>query len=102
VEQIQAILAAWNAIERPSAPVVALEMGLKPRTLNRLLNKEGTSFIRLLKDSRFENAQQLLRDPSAPILSIAWSLGYADASAFSRAFRRWSGMTPTEWRQAAQ
>ena len=45
---------------------------------------------------------RLLRDPLAPILSVAWSLGYADASAFSRAFRRWSGMTPTEWRQAAE
>jgi AraC-like DNA-binding protein len=102
VGQIRAILASWNAIERPSAPAIASEMGLKPRTLNRLLSKEGTSFIRLLKDARYDSAQQLLRDPSAPILSIAWSLGYADASAFSRAFRRWSGMTPTEWRQAAE
>jgi AraC-like DNA-binding protein len=76
-------------------------MGLKPRTLNRLLSKEGTSFIRLLKDARYKNAEHMLQDPSARILSIAWSLGYADASAFSRAFRRWSGMTPTEWRQAA-
>jgi AraC-like DNA-binding protein len=101
VGQIRAILASWNAIERPSAPAVASELGLKPRTLNRLLSKEGTSFIWLLKDARHETAQQLLRDPSAPILSVAWSLGYADASAFSRAFRRWSGMTPTEWRQAA-
>jgi AraC-like DNA-binding protein len=101
VGQIRAILAAWNAIERPSAPAVASRMGLKPRTLNRLLSKEGTSFIRLLKDARYKNAEHMLRDPSAPILSIAWSLGYADASAFSRAFRRWSGMTPTEWRQAA-
>ncbi len=100
--QIRAILASWKAIERPSAPAVASELGLKPRTLNRLLSKEGTSFIRLLKDARYESAQQLLRDPSAPILSVAWSLGYADASAFSRAFRGWSGMTPTEWRQAAE
>jgi AraC-like DNA-binding protein len=102
VGQIRAILASWKAVERPSAPAIALELGLKPRTLNRLLGKEGTSFIRLLKDARYESAQRLLRDPSAPVLSVAWSLGYADASAFSRAFRRWSGMTPTEWRQAAE
>jgi AraC-like DNA-binding protein len=100
--QIRAVLASWKAVERPSAPAVASELGLKPRTLNRLLSKEGTSFIRLLKDARYETAQQLLRDPAAPILSVAWSLGYADASAFSRAFRRWSGMTPTQWRQAAE
>jgi AraC-like DNA-binding protein len=88
VGQIRAIQASWNAIERPSAPAVASEMGLKPHTLNRLLSKEGTSFIRLLKDARYESAQTLLRDPSAPVLSVAWSLGYAAASAFSRAFRR--------------
>jgi AraC-like DNA-binding protein len=102
VGQIRAILSSWNAIERPSAPAVAAEMGLKPRTLNRLLSKEGTSFIRLLKDARYKNAQRMLRDPSTPVLSVAWSLGYADASAFSRAFRQWSGMTPTEWRQATE
>jgi AraC-like DNA-binding protein len=44
----------------------------------------------------------LLRDSAASILSIAWSLGYADASAFSRAFRRWSGTTPNEWRKATE
>jgi AraC-like DNA-binding protein len=100
--QIRVLLASWNTIERPSAPSVALELGLKQRTLNRLLSKEGTSFIRLLEDARFEQAQQLLKDSSVPMLSIAWSLGYADASAFSRAFRRWSGKTPTEWRQAEE
>jgi AraC-like DNA-binding protein len=102
VGQIRAALASWKAVERPSAPAVASELGLKPRTLNRLLSKDGTSFIRLLNDAHYETAQRLLRDPLAPILSVAWSLGYADASAFSRAFRRWSGMTPTEWRQAAE
>jgi AraC-like DNA-binding protein len=44
----------------------------------------------------------LLRASTLPVNSIAWSLGYADASAFSRAFRRWSGMTPREWREVAQ
>ena len=100
--EVRAIIASWKMIGRPSAPAVASELGFKPRTLNRLLGREGISFIRMLADAQYENAQRLLRDSTAPVVSVAWSLGYADASAFSRAFRRWSGMTPTEWRQAAE
>jgi AraC-like DNA-binding protein len=101
VGEVRAVLTSWNAVDRPTAPAVASVLGLRPRTLNRLLGKTGTSFNRMLGDTRYEVAQRMLRDRAAPIVSIAWSLGYADASAFSRAFRRWSGITPTEWRQAA-
>ncbi|HBK08988.1 MAG TPA: hypothetical protein DDZ81_24545 [Acetobacteraceae bacterium] len=102
VGEVSEALASWNAVEKPSAPAIASALGLQPRTLNRLLGKTGTSFNRLLEAARYETAQRMLRDPAAPILSIAWSLGYADASAFSRAFRRWSGMTPTEWRETTK
>ncbi|MDR3530535.1 MAG: AraC family transcriptional regulator ligand-binding domain-containing protein [Rhodopila sp.] len=102
VGEVRGVLASWNAVDRPSAPAVASELGLQPRTLNRLLARTGTSFNRVLEDTRYETAQRMLRDPAAPVVSIAWSLGYADASAFSRAFRRWSGMTPTEWRKEAE
>jgi AraC-like DNA-binding protein len=101
VAEVRAVIASWSAIDRPSAPSVASELGLTPRTLNRLLGRRGTSFIRMVEDARYESARRLLQDPAAPVLSVAWSLGYADASAFSRAFRRWSGMTPTEWRHEA-
>lgn len=102
VGEVQAILASGNIIGTPSALAVASKLGLKPRTLHRLLGKQGTSFTRLLEDKRYDSAQRLLRDSAASILSIAWSLGYADASAFSRAFRRWSGTTPNEWRKATE
>jgi AraC-like DNA-binding protein len=102
VGEVQAILASRNAIGIPSAPAVASKLGLKPRTLHRLLGKQGTSFTRLVEDKRYDSAQQLLRESAAPIRSIAWSLGYVDASAFSRAFRRWSGRTPNEWRKATE
>jgi hypothetical protein len=85
VGQIRAILASWNAIERPSAPAVASEMGLKPRTLNRLLSKEGTSFIRLLKDARYESAQRL--ESSAPIYQSPGRKARGRKVPF-RAFRR--------------
>nr|WP_294548901.1 AraC family transcriptional regulator [uncultured Rhodopila sp.] len=99
--EVRAVLASWNAVDKPSAPAVAASLGVHPRTLNRLLGRTGTRFNRMLGDTRYETAQRMLRDPATPVISIAWSLGYADASAFSRAFRRWSGMTPSEWRRAA-
>jgi AraC-like DNA-binding protein len=101
VGEVRSVLASWTRIERPSAPAVALELGLQPRTLNKYLAKTGTGFNKMLEDARYERAQIMLRDPALPVVSVAWSLGYADASAFSRAFRRWSGVTPSEWREAA-
>jgi AraC-like DNA-binding protein len=102
VGEVREALASWNGVDKPSAPAVASALGIQPRTLHRLLGKTGTSFNRVLEGTRFEAARRMLRDPAAPVVSIAWSLGYADASAFSRAFRRWSGMTPTEWRREAE
>jgi AraC-like DNA-binding protein len=101
VGEVRKALASWNTVDKPSAPAVAWMLGLEPRKLNRLLSKTGTKFSRMLEEARYERAQQMLGDPGVPIVSIAWSLGYADASGFSRAFRQWSGMTPTEWRKEA-
>jgi AraC-like DNA-binding protein len=98
VDEVRAVLASWNAVEKPSATAVASMLELHPRTLNRLLSKSGSSFSQMLEHTRYQTAQRMLRDSAAPIVSIAWSLGYADASAFCRAFRRWSGKTPTNWR----
>jgi AraC-like DNA-binding protein len=71
-------------------------------TLNRRLKEEGTTFQELLDEMRFEAAGQLLDTARIPITEIAVSLGYADISAFSRAFRRWSGATPGERRRRSQ
>ena len=68
------------------------------RTLSRRLEEFGTSFREIADEIRFEIAQQLLRQTSLDVGEIAASLGYARASAFTRAFRRWSGSTPTIWR----
>jgi AraC-like DNA-binding protein len=72
------------------------------RTFNRRLKAEGTTFQRVLDDVRFETARQLLEYSRAPLLEISGSLGFAEASAFSRAFKRWSGTTPAEWRERAR
>ena len=55
-------------------------------------------FQQFLDEGRFENARQLLEDPRMEISQVAMMLNYADASAFTHAFQRWSGTTPAQWR----
>jgi AraC-like DNA-binding protein len=68
------------------------------RTLTRRLEAHGTSFKVLADQGRFEIALQMLRNTSLGVQEIAAVLDYADASAFTRAFRRWSATTPAVWR----
>jgi len=85
---------------RCSRGEVARALELHPRTLVRRLGRSGTSYRALLESTRGEVARQLLQDTRAPIARIAASLGYADPSVFTRAFRRWTGMTPLRYRHA--
>ena len=78
----------------------AKSLGMHARTLKRRLRAEGSSFSALLAKVRFEMAAERLRATSVPITEIAFSLGYGDPSAFTHAFRRWSGKTPSEVRGA--
>jgi AraC-like DNA-binding protein len=73
---------------------------IHPRTLNRRLRDQGTSFKALIDALRYEVARQLLRDTRLPAAEIASALGYSEPAAFNRAFRRWSGMAPLAWRAA--
>jgi AraC-like DNA-binding protein len=77
---------------------VAQMFALHPRTFNRRLRAEGTTFSSLLSEVRYEIARQLLRDTQLQASDIAFSLGYADCSSFNHAFRRWSGTNATAWR----
>jgi len=81
-----------------SAERVAAALGLHPRTLRRHLEAQGTSLKAIAGATRFDLAQQLLRETSAPLAEVASALGYADLSAFVRAFRAWAGCPPGKWR----
>jgi AraC-like DNA-binding protein len=91
---LRAMLSAGHVTEE----AVARAFALHRRTLNRRLRVEGVNFRRLLDEMRFEVSRQMLRDSDAAVEEIAYSLGYGAASAFARAFRRWSGMAPHVWR----
>jgi AraC-like DNA-binding protein len=73
---------------------------LHPRTLNRRLRVEGTTFNALLAETRYDIARQLLRDTHLQAADIAFILGYAETASFNHAFRRWSGTNATEWRSS--
>lgn len=83
----------------PDAAEVAAEFGFSLRSFHRALQQEGTRWRALLDESRRERACALLRDSHLPVEQIALRLGYAEASNFSRCFRRWCGMSPAAWRQ---
>jgi len=78
---------------------VAGELRIHQRTLNRRLRDHGTSFRRELDNVRYAVAQQLLAESTIPLARIATILNYADVTAFSRAFKRWTGSTPGQWRK---
>lgn len=73
---------------------VAKKLGIAPRTLRRKLAGENITFARILEDLRIALAQRYLAEQNLSISRIAWLLGYAEVSAFSHAFRRWTGRTP--------
>ena len=78
---------------------IAALFSMHSRTLNRRLKAYDTSFKDLADKARYEIAQQLLENSELEITQIAAALDYADSSAFTRAFRRWSGITPSAWRE---
>jgi AraC-like DNA-binding protein len=82
----------------PSLKTTARVLHLSPRTLHRRLIAEGTSFRELLEDARRSLALEYLRSNRLSIEEIAFTLGYADLANFRRAFRRWEGMPPSEYR----
>ncbi|MBV7586249.1 AraC family transcriptional regulator [Pseudomonas sp. PDM33] len=74
-------------------------MILTPRTLQRRLAQEGITFQQILDDTRQTMAHSYLENPILSVAQIAELLGYADSSAFSRAFHRWFRTTPLEWQR---
>jgi AraC-like DNA-binding protein len=82
----------------PSQSQIAAAMHVSNRTLQRKLKDEGTSFIDLLQDARLNLARKYLAQPQRSIVEIAYLLGFSEPSTFSRAFKRWTGSAPAEYR----
>lgn len=83
----------------PTAEVIARRMGISQRSLLRRLEAEGTTYRDVVDGVRRDLAEGWLRDEGIKLTELAFLLGFSDVSAFYRAFRRWTGTTPGEYRQ---
>lgn len=86
-------------LDVPKISMLARTMGMSTRTLQRRLGGEGTSFENIVDDVRRELTLQHLLDSKLSSYEIAGLVGFVEPSPFFRAFRRWFGCTPTEWRR---
>lgn len=96
--ELRRILPALVLTGEAALGSVAARVGLGERSLNRRLAAQGTSVRALIAEARGALAQQLLQHTRLAVFEIAERLGYANPSAFTRAFRRWTGLGPAQWR----
>ena len=80
---------------KPEFSEIAQKLHLSPRTLARRLAAEGTTFARVLDEMRRELATRYLEDGKLSISQVAWLIGFQEVAAFTHAFRRWTGKTPS-------
>lgn len=97
-ERLRRALRTLLVSGRGAEQYVAELFSLHPRTLHRRLKAEGTTLRGLVMEGRCEIACQLLRDTHMNVSEIAEVLGYADVTAFTRAFRCWTNSPPAAWR----
>jgi AraC-like DNA-binding protein len=96
---VQEIVTALLPDGCPDVRSVAKVMRLSSRTLQRRLSAQGVTFAWLVAQVRYAIAQRMLDDPGRKIIEVALDLGYSDQAHFARAFARWSGLTPRQFRR---
>jgi len=109
LQQVAALPAVVDAWRRTLVPLIregqtslaalAKAHHTSPRSLQRRLAEQGTSFQALLDDTRRHLAERHLLDAKLDLAEIALLLGYSEQSAFTRAFRSWTGLAPAQWRR---
>ena len=98
VQRVSALIADALAKGAATAEQISPQLALSTRTLNRRLAESGTSFRALCEAVRRTRAENLLLNHAASLAEISFMLGYQEQSTFQRAFKRWTGMTPGEFR----
>lgn len=95
-----ALIASMLPYEHPTRERVARRLNISARTLQRRLNDWGVTFEELVDEYRRDRALRLLMRDDHSVLEIAYSLGYSDPAHFTRAFKRWQGVSPRIYRNA--
>ena len=98
VARVRGLLAERLPSGVPGEEAVAAALHLSSRSLQRKLADEGSSYTQLLTETRQELARSYLADPRSSISEIAYLLGFSDTSSFTRAFKRWEGVSPSDYR----
>ncbi|NBC05418.1 MAG: helix-turn-helix domain-containing protein [Bacteroidetes bacterium] len=83
----------------PFAAEIGRHLGMSTRTLSRRLAENGTTYRQLVQDTQQEISTELLKNTSETISEIAFQTGFSEQSAFNRAFKRWTGQSPMEYRK---
>lgn len=98
-KRIKILLQTSQQASKSSQQEMAQQLGMSISTLKRRLQQEGTSYKNLCNQVRFSSAEKLLLDTNTNLTEISLSLGFASASAFNNAFKKWTGLTPLKYRQ---
>jgi AraC-like DNA-binding protein len=85
----------------PDQQLVSSDLSMSRRNMQRKLKDEGVSFSELLQECRFELSKKYLRLHHRSVVETGYLLGFSEPSSFSRAFKRWTGQTPTDYRNEA-
>lgn len=99
LQRLKKYLAAHHVGRIPDLSRAARDLETSERSLRRQLAREGVSYREIAQAALQHGASRLLRDPKRSLQAIAHEMGFSDASSFSRAFRRWTGLTPGQYRE---
>lgn len=98
VGSIQQMLRSLLHDGYPDVALAAEAAGMSIRSFQRRLAESNLNYSLLVEQVRFDEAVRLLQDSTLKLIDIAFELGYTDAANFSRAFRRWTGISPYKFR----
>ena len=96
---VAAVVTTLLPERQPDVRAVAEVIQLSARTLQRRLSEEGLTFATVVARARFDAARRMLEDPSRRVVDVALEVGYSDQAHFTRAFVRWTGLSPREFRR---
>ncbi|SMO71479.1 AraC family transcriptional regulator [Gracilimonas mengyeensis] len=86
----------------PFAAEIGKHLGMSTRTLSRRLSEKGYTYRQLVQDTQQQVSTDLLSNTSETVSEIAFQVGFSEQSAFNRAFKRWTGQSPLEYRKGSQ
>lgn len=98
-ERSRRAIAARLRMRVPTIGEIGRDLAMSPRSIQRALRDEGTTFLAVVDDVRREVGMAALQGPGTSAADVAALLGFAEPASFTRAFRRWTGEAPSAWRR---